>query len=186
MPPAGSAAVRTTIVEMADKGSAAVVATRTDMRDGADTLIAVGEGTVFIRGAGGWGGARGSTARPEPPTGPPLHESSFRTASNQALLYRLNADRNPLHSDPAFAARAGFERPILHGLCTFGIAARAVAAAIPSTARLTELSAQFSNPAYPGDNLTARMWEPTPQGMRFDTLADDGRQVLASGVARFG
>ena len=83
--------------------------------------------SVFIRGEGGWGGERGpSGPQNEPPDRPPDHEVTYQTSPDQALVYRLSGDRNPLHSDPAFAAMGGFDRPILHGLCSYGFTGRAL------------------------------------------------------------
>ncbi|KXF53911.1 hypothetical protein AXA44_07775 [Rhodococcus sp. SC4] len=202
MPPVGAGSITTTITEMSDKGTAAVVTARTELRDTDGTSLATGDSTVFIRGAGGWGGGRGSTVTPPPPEGPADREATVVTAATQALLYRLNADRNPLHSDPAFARRANFDRPILHGLCTLGIGVLSVARInhIPGM-QLQRFSARFANSCYPGDALTTRMWFPNgstaapeaaPPGtagarnVAFDTLGPGGVAVLSRGAATFG
>lgn len=120
---------------------------------------------LFIRGVGGWGGARGpadSAGRaPQVPTDDRyITTLTYQTHPDQALIYRLSGDRNPLHSDPAFAARAGMDRPILHGLCTFGFAGRAVLALSGADATLRSMSARFAGPVWPGDTLTVDLWRP--------------------------
>jgi acyl dehydratase len=117
--------------------------------------------TIVARGDGGFGGS--SAAPPKPhllPDREADREVSLQTRDDQALLYRLNGDRNPLHADPAFAARAGFARPILHGLCSYGIACRAVIATACNYDgdRIKRFDARFSAPAYPGDTLATDLW----------------------------
>ena len=118
---------------------------------------------LFIRGAGGFGGPRNpegddeSALAAEPlPTREPDEVVSYSTRPDQALLYRLSGDRNPLHSDPTFAKRAGFDRPILHGLCTYGFTGRALLHAVCGSdpARFGAMRARFSKPTMPGDTLT--------------------------------
>jgi acyl dehydratase len=108
-----------------DKGKAAVLVLRTEAAD-TDGPLWTNDAQIFIRGEGGWGGDRGPSARPEPPTGEPDKVVERPIREDQALLYRLSGDWNPLHADPDFAAEAGFDRPILHGLCTYGITLKAV------------------------------------------------------------
>src|SRR6185437_12676410 len=113
------------------KGSGALVATEAVAVDAAtgEPMI-TSRSSVFIRGEGGFGGPRGTAPDwPEPSVEPDV-QVSYPTRPEQALLYRLSGDRNPLHSDPAFAARAGFPRPILHGLCTYGFAVRGLIDAV--------------------------------------------------------
>ncbi|PBC39286.1 hypothetical protein CJ179_35105 [Rhodococcus sp. ACS1] len=202
MPPAGTGSITTTITEMSDKGTAAVVTARTELRDNDGTPLATGDSTVFIRGAGGWGGDRGATGKPPTPEGHADRKATVTTAPTQALLYRLNADRNPLHSDPAFARKANFDRPILHGLCTLGIAILSVARTKHTPGmQLQRFSARFANSCYPGDALTTRMWftngstaapEAAPPGttgsrnVAFDTLGPGGVAILSQGAATFG
>ena len=105
-----------------------MVATETTATDEADgTPLYTNYSSAFIRGEGGWGGDRGpSGPRNVPPEREPDHEITYQTSPDQALVYRLSGDRNPLHSDPSFAAMGGFDRPILHGLCTYGFTGRAL------------------------------------------------------------
>jgi acyl dehydratase len=117
--------------------------------------------TIMARGDGGFGGPQGSGPEPHQlPEGPPDHIEAFKTRPEAALLYRLNGDRNPLHADPKAASRAGFERPILHGLATYGIACRAVlrGACDCDVARVRAFDARFSAPVYPGDEIVTDIW----------------------------
>ena len=123
---------------------------------------------LFIRGAGGFGGPRNpegdeeSAMAAEPlPTREPDEVVTYTTRDDQALLYRLNGDRNPLHSDPTFAKRAGFDRPILHGLCTYGFTGRALLHTVCGSdpARFGAMRARFSKPTMPGDTLTVSVWD---------------------------
>ena len=104
------------------------------------------------------------------------------TRPDQALLYRLSGDRNPLHSDPGFAARAGFERPILHGLCTYGFTGRALLRVLCDSdpARFGSMAGRFSRPTLPGDTLTVAMWR-TADGARFRTQNERGETVIDAG-----
>ena len=119
-------------------------------------------GSTFARGDGGFGGP--SEGQPEPhqvPDRKPDLSLDFPTLPNQALLYRLSGDRNPLHSDPAFAKRVGFPRPILHGLCTYGITCRAVLQSYAEydPAKFKSHAARFSSPVFPGETITVDLWQ---------------------------
>jgi acyl dehydratase len=177
-----------TIVGLWDKGSGAVVeieVVATDLHTGELRFRSLT--SLFLRGEGGWGGDRGPSAAAAPADRPPDHVVTLPTNPDQALLYRLNGDRNPLHSDPAFAARAGFPRPILHGLCTYAIAGRALLRAVceGDPGRLRSIAGRFSAPVFPGESLTTHVWDPDPTGAaRFVTLGPDGRVVLSAGSCR--
>jgi acyl dehydratase len=112
----------------------------------------------------------------------PDHSVTYATRTDQALLYRLSGDRNPLHSDPKFAARGGFDKPILHGLCTFGFTGRALlhtlCASDPS--RFVSMSGRFSKPVIPGEELTVSMWV-TGDGSALFRTATPGGTVLDAG-----
>ena len=116
----------------------------------------------------------------------PDHEVTYATRPEQALIYRLSGDRNPLHSDPAFAARAGFERPILHGLCTYGVTGRALLHAMAGSdpARFASMSGRFSSPVVPGESLTVSIWADGPSAL-FRTTKEDGTVVIDRGRASF-
>ena len=100
-------------------------------------------------------------------------------------MYRLSGDRNPLHSDPSFAAMAGFDRPILHGLCTYGFTGRALLRELCDSdpSRFESISGRFSSPVLPGEDLTVQIWRTGDARAAFRTLGGDGRTVLDAGVA---
>ena len=132
-----------------------------DAYDEDDELAIQGEVTLLLRNDGGFGGDRPpKTGRVKPPERDPDFETRDRIGPTQALLYRLSGDYNPLHADPDFAAEAGFDRPILHGLCTYGYAGRAVVAEAcgGDPDKLASFRGQFSSPVFPGDTLIIRGW----------------------------
>lgn len=165
-----------------DKGKAAVVVTESSVTDKTtgDPLFTT-TASMFIRGEGGWGGDRGPSASVPIPERAPDHVITYATRTDQALLYRLNGDRNPLHSDPDYAAQGGFDRPILHGLCTFGFTGRALlhAACDGDPDRLRSMSARFASPVMPGETLDVRVWSDGRQGV-FQTFVGD-RCVIDGG-----
>jgi acyl dehydratase len=162
LPVSGRARVTAQVTDVLDKGSGALVRTESEAVD-AETgaKLATTAQTVFIRGEGGFGGSRGESSPSPVPDRAPDHEITYRTRPEQALLYRLTGDRNPLHSDPAFAARGGFDRPILHGMCTYGFTARALLATVcgGDTTRFSAMDARFTRPVLPGDDLTVHVWD---------------------------
>jgi acyl dehydratase len=154
------------------------------MNQAGDQRLFRTESGLFIRGAGGWGGQRGpSSSRSEPSTEPEL-VVSYETDANQALLYRLSGDTNPLHTDPEFAGRAGFRRPILHGLCTFGFAGRALLHGLCGSdpRSLASMTARFSAPVYPGDRLHVDIWR-EGKTVQFRVRTDGETVVLSQGRA---
>jgi acyl dehydratase len=123
--------------------------------------LATLEQTTFLRGDGGFGGPSGPVRKPAPePEGAPDLSVTLPTRPEIALLYRLNGDHNPLHSDPALAAKAGFPRPILHGLATFGLVGRALlrGACGGDTARFGRMECRFSAPVFPGETIRTDLW----------------------------
>jgi acyl dehydratase len=144
-----------------DKGSGAVITTErvaTDTQSGAKIFTT--SNSAFIRGEGGFGGARGPANHVEIPSRDPDRAITYHTRPDQALLYRLSGDFNPLHSDPAFAARAGFDKPILHGLCSFGFAGRALLHSVcdSDVRRFRSISCRFTKPVLPGESLHVAIW----------------------------
>jgi acyl dehydratase len=156
--------VQGSVVEVYDKGSdrGAILVTRHRITDRVDgELVATLTTTCFARRSGGCGGSDVDAERPHTvPRRAPDHSIDVPTTSDLALLYRLTGDRNPLHADPLAARRAGFERPILHGLCTFGIACRAVLATYADfdPSRIASHQARFAAPVFPGETLTIDLW----------------------------
>lgn len=182
----------TRFLEINDKGpdKGAVARTQRRIFDSAGTLLAIAEATTFLRGDGGCGGPSGAAPTPRPiPDRPPDRVLRMATAANQALLYRLSGDYNPLHVDPDVAHAAGFNRPILHGLCTYALAGRAVLAGLLDNApqRLRRLNVRFSAPFHPGETLEVRLWREGHDGAAFQAYAAErGVKVLDNGQAVLG
>lgn len=132
--------------------------------------------SAFIRGEGGFGGDRGPSGKTDMPGRSPDHQVTYRTRTDQALLYRLSGDRNPLHSDPNFASLGGFDKPILHGLCTFGFTGRALLHTLCGSqpSRFGSVSARFSRPVIPGESLTVSIWVEGDGRAVFTTSTDAG------------
>jgi acyl dehydratase len=177
LPVEGAVSAVSTITGIYDKGSAAVVATETVASDEATGKpLYTTTSSAFIRGEGGFGGDRGPSSSVQFPDRKADHEVTYQTRPDQALLYRLNGDRNPLHSDPKFAALGGFERPILHGLCTFGFTGRALLHTLCGSDpdRFVSMRARFSKPVLPGQDLTVSMWVTDSGEALFRTSTTDG------------
>lgn len=161
LPPSGSARAVSRIAEVWDKGNAAVVVTETSVTALDGTPLWTQRRSIFARGEGGFGGERGPSITSPAAERAPDFEVPLPILPQQALLYRLCGDRNPLHSDPEFAAAAGFPRPILHGLCTFGITCKAITDACldSDVSRIASYGARFAGVVYPGEMLLARIWQ---------------------------
>ncbi|MFD7702906.1 MaoC/PaaZ C-terminal domain-containing protein [Streptomyces caelestis] len=159
LPAEGAATTTARVVAVHDKGRAAVLVMRTEAAD-ADGPLWTDEARIHVRGEGGWGGDRGPSVRHAPPTGTPDRILERTVREDQALLYRLSGDWNPLHADPGFAARAGFERPVLHGLCTYGMTLKAVVDTLldGDVTRVRSYATRFAGVVYPGETLRIRMW----------------------------
>jgi len=163
-PVGGEVIGRTRVTGLVDKGSGrgALLYVEKLVLDAADeALLATTTATVFLRGDGGFGGPSGPVRPPHPmPDTPPDHVVDLPTRPEQALIYRLNGDDNPLHSDPAVAAAAGFPRPILHGLCTLGVVGHALLRTLGGydPARFHSLDLRFSAPVYPGETIRTEIW----------------------------
>jgi acyl dehydratase len=197
LPATGSLSVVAEVADIQDKGEGknGIIILRARGSD-PDTGAQVAETltTLVIRGAGGFGGQPGQRpAAPEFPDREPDARIALPTRSDQALIYRLSGDRNPLHSDPWFARElAGFDKPILHGLCSYGFAGRALLAELAGgqAAKLTAIGARFSAPVFPGETLTTSIWR-TGSGRavyRTEASGADGsntRVVLDDGVAEY-
>lgn len=187
LPPDGEVEGRGRVTGIWDKGSGAVIETETTATLDGEPLF-TNRSAIFVRGEGDFGGERGPSASKKnlPPERAPDETVAYETLPQQALLYRLNGDRNPLHSDPEFAKMAGFDRPILHGLCTFGFTGRALLHALcgGDPARFVSMEGRFSSPVYPGDTLTVSMWVDGTEAV-FQTERAPGEAVLANGKCVF-
>ena len=187
IPPSGELTTVGEVSGIYDKGKGALVVIESRTRDRAGEPVFDNVSSLFIRGEGGFGGPRGPEAlAAEPPAGKPpdfVHEQA--TSTEQAALYRLSGDLNPLHIAPEIARMAGFERPILHGLCTYGFAGRAVLlhACGGDPARFRSLSARFSGVVFPGDTLVTSGWQTGPGTYVLRVATSDGRVVLQNSVA---
>jgi acyl dehydratase len=187
LPVEGRASITSRLVGIYDKGSGALVVTESSAADAESGQALVSTtSSAFIRGEGGFGGDRGPSATWQRPDREPDHRVSARTRPDQALLYRLSGDRNPLHSDPAFAARAGFPRPILHGLATYGITGRLLLHTLCGSdpARFRSMRGRFTKPVLPGARLTVSMWV-DGRSAGFQTTDDDGQVVIDHGEVTF-
>ncbi|MFD7690922.1 MaoC/PaaZ C-terminal domain-containing protein [Streptomyces sp. NPDC059781] len=159
LPAEGTATTTARVTAVHDKGKAAVLVMRTEAAD-SDGPLWTDDARIHVRGEGGWGGDRGPSVRHEPPAGKPDRTLERAVREDQALLYRLSGDWNPLHADPEFAARAGFERPVLHGLCTYGMTLKAVVDTLldGDVTRVRSYATRFAGVVYPGETLRIRMW----------------------------
>jgi acyl dehydratase len=185
IPVAGEVETTGEITGIYDKGKGAVIeVTSTSIDTATGHPLFANVLSAFIRGEGDFGGDRGrSGPRNVAPERAPDHTVTYPTRSDQALLYRLSGDRNPLHSDPAFAAMGGFDRPILHGLCTYGFTGRALLHTLCGSdpARFGAMEGRFTSPVMPGESLTVQMWETGDGDALFRTTGGDGRTVLDGG-----
>jgi acyl dehydratase len=188
VPERGRASAASRVVAAYDKGTAAVLVLRTEVTD-AEGPLWTDEAEVYVRGEGGWGGDRGPSGRPSPPpAGPPDHVVEHALREDQALLYRLSGDWNPLHADPEFAARAGFERPVLHGLCTYGATLRTVVDTLldGDVSRVRAYRTRFAGVVYPGETLRVRMWRPVGAGGAGGVGGAGGAGADGGGAGRTG
>ncbi len=189
IPTSGTVTTVGEVTAIWDKGSGAVIeVTSSSTLKGSDEVIFSQVMSIFLRGEGGFGGERGPSGPTNvPPDRGADHEVALQTREDQALLYRLSGDRNPLHSDPSFAHAAGFDRPILHGLCTYGFTGRALVQALcdGDPAGLTSIDGRFSSPVYPGEKLTVRMWKVGDGDAIFTTHGQDDRVVISAGRANW-
>lgn len=189
MPVAATIIADSGVVEVYDKGEGkgAIIVRQTVLRDKADgEPIATLERTIVARGDGGSGGSTAPTPKPHPtPEREPDKILEYRTAGNQAAIYRLSGDRNPLHIDPERGKAAGFDGPILHGLCSYGFTCRAVVEAFcdfdPDI--VASHQARFSSPVFPGDTLRVKLWKEDENTISFEAeVPERGKTVIRNGL----
>lgn len=168
LPATGVVIGKTRIDEIVDKGpgkGALVYSSRTVTDKATGQLLCSLTSTTFCRGDGGFGGPSGPTKAPHPLQDRPADAvCDLPTLPQSALIYRLSGDFNPLHADPAIARKAGFPRPILHGLCTFGVAGHALLKTLCQydPARVRRMDARFTAPVYPGETVRTEIWREGP------------------------
>lgn len=184
LPPSGSGRAVTRVTDIWDKGKAAVLLNETTVTDPAGNLLWSTKRSIFARGEGGFGGERGPSTSSETPERAPDFTIDIPVLGQQALLYRLCGDRNPLHSDPGFAAAAGFPRPILHGLCTYGMACKALVDTVlgGDAARVGSYGARFAGVVFPGETIRAKVWHEGERYVGVVTAPDRGDEIVLSGV----
>jgi acyl dehydratase len=189
-PVAGEVIGRSRVSHVIDKGSdkGALVVVERKLYNAADeSLLATVEQTTFCRADGGFGqGDQAPEALPKVPDRRPDRLCVLPTLPQAALLYRLNADPNPLHVDPRVAREAGYPKPILHGLCTYGVAAHALVKTLCAydASRLSYLNTRFSAPVYPGETLVVEIWDGGAGTVQFQAkVAERDIVVLSNGVA---
>lgn len=188
LPAAGKATRTGRISEIWDKGANAVIVQEFTVTGSDGEPLWTERSSIFARGEGGFGGERGPSGKTELPGRAPDFDVTTATLPQQALLYRLCGDRNPLHSDPEFAAGAGFPAPILHGLCTYGIICKAATDTVldSTAARVTGFRARFAGVLFPGETLRSRIWrEPGQLTISVTAVERDGAPVLGDVVLTY-
>jgi acyl dehydratase len=178
IPTSGSAVVSTRITDVWDKGKAAVIWQEGVATSDAGEELWTTRSSIFVRGEGGWGGERGASEPVPIPDREPDADSTYAVTPQQAMLYRLCGDRNPLHSDPDFAKAAGFPAPILHGLCSYGIVLRELTDAFlgGDATKVEAFGAKFTGVVFPGETIRVRAWRDAGHIVGSATVAGDGER----------
>lgn len=184
IPTSGTVTQAGRVTDVYDKGKGALVVLEvvSTLEETGQPLFTNRSG-IYVRGEGGFGGDSGPPTRHAPPDREPDHVVESATIPQQALLYRMaSGDKNPLHADPAFAALAGFDRPILHGLCTFGVVGKAVveAALGGEPERMGNFTARFAGHVFPGETLVTRIWAEGDRHLMTTRTKERGTTVLAN------
>ncbi|MDD5223933.1 MAG: MaoC/PaaZ C-terminal domain-containing protein [bacterium] len=175
------------VIELWDKGKGALCRIQTTTKTLEGEPLFDNIFSLFVRGAGGWGGPKGPAPGNEPPARDPDKVIEYQTLPIQHLIYRLTGDINPLHIDPSFAQMAGYQTPILHGLCTFGHVGRAVVEACcgGEDEKLREFEVRFSKEVYPGQKIVTKIWKEGKGKAIITASTDDGRNVITNAAALF-
>jgi len=181
IPASGAATISSRVADVWDKGKAAVIVLEQSAQDSGGKPLWTTAMQIWARGEGGFGGDAGPDASNAVPERSPDKVLVSPTSTQQALMYRLSADMNPLHADPAFAKMAGFDRPILHGLASYGIVCKAVVDGVldGDPTRVRTFSVRFAGSLYPGETIETAVWR---DGDTLTVLATcperDGQPVL--------
>jgi acyl dehydratase len=188
IPATGQARLTSSLAAIHDKGKAAVLVMRSEAADDDGPLYTC-DTEIFVRGEGGFGGERGESVRIELPARGPDAQREIPVRHDQALLYRLSGDWNPLHADPDFAKLAGFDRPILHGLCSYGVTLKAVVDAVlgGDASRVREYRTRFAGIFFPGETLRVRIWRDGADRLLISatSVERDDAPVLADTVVTY-
>lgn len=186
IPASGTATLSTHVSDVWDKGKAAVIWQEGIARAEDDTELWRVRSSIFVKGEGGFGGSRGISTSVEIPDREPDATREFKVSPQQALLYRLCGDRNPLHADPEFAKNAGFPAPILHGLCTYGIVLREVTEALldGDATAVGSFGARFAGVVFPGETIQVRAWDLGDQIAITAGVGEPERPALADCVLK--
>lgn len=188
IPPAGTGTAVTRFTEIWDKGKAAVIWSETTVTDAEGTLLWTQKRSIYARGEGGFGGDRGPSGSSSPMDTDRVPDLvlTLPTSPSQALLYRMCGDRNPLHSDPDFAVAAGFPRPILHGLCTYGMTCKALVDNLldADVGALKSYGARMTGVVFPGETLRVSAWKHT-DGFRATVTAPERDNAVALAGVEF-
>ncbi|MCX5197001.1 MaoC/PaaZ C-terminal domain-containing protein [Streptomyces sp. NBC_00249] len=184
IPVKGRATSTSKVAAVYDKGKAAVIVLRSEVAD-ADGPLWTSDAQLFVKGEGGFGGERGPSVRAVQPERAPDRTEERAIREEQALLYRLSGDWNPLHADPEFAKLAGFDKPILHGLCSYGMTLKAVVDTVlgGDVSRVRAYRTRFAGIVFPGETLRIRMWQESGRVLVSVTAVErDDAPVLADTV----
>jgi acyl dehydratase len=170
------------VSDVFDKGKGALVVVETETKDESGELLCTNRFSAFIRGEGGFGGESGPAPGNEAPAREPDVVAESQTLPQQALLYRLSGDKNPLHVDPNMAALGGFDRPILHGLCSFGIVCKAAVdkALDGDVTKVGRYQARFSGVVFPGETIVTSMWREGDKVLLSAATKERGSPVITN------
>lgn len=184
IPNSGTVSQTGRVVDVYDKGRGALVVVEVvSVLQKTGRPLFTNRSGIFVRGEGGFGGDSGPSMGNAAPERNPDHVVESATLDQQALLYRMSSgDKNPLHADPAFAALAGFDRPILHGLCTFGIVTKAAVETVlgGDPSRLASVEARFTGHVFPSETLVTRIWDEGDRFVLTTETAERGTKVLSN------
>ena len=186
IPTSGTVTNEGTVTNIFDRGKGALVVMEIVSRlESTGESLFTNRSSIYIKGEGGFGGDSGPSTSVEIPDREPDHVVQSATLPQQALLYRISSgDKNPLHADPGFAAFAGYERPILHGLCTYGIVAKAVADSVfeGQAGDIASYRSRFSGHVFPGETIVSRIWDEGDRVLVVAETQERGLPVITNAV----